>query len=90
MRRAIMPYITPHDRRKLVKILDECKKQVPDCNAGDLNYLITSVMHLYLGDNTNYQRYNDALGVLEGVKLELYREKIAEYEDLKINENGDV
>lgn len=49
--------------------------------------------HLYkivsdyaIKDNTEY----DILGVLEGAKLELYRRKIALYEDIKIKENGDV
>jgi hypothetical protein len=38
----------------------------------------------------NYQHFNDVLGALEGAKLELYRRRIAPYEDTKIVENGDV
>ena len=38
----------------------------------------------------SYQNYNDALGALEGAKLELYRQHIAKYEDVKIFQNGDV
>jgi len=30
------------------------------------------------------------IGVLESVKMELYRRKIADYEDEKCEENGDV
>jgi len=33
---------------------------------------------------------NDAIGALEGAKLELYRRVISKYEDKKIMENGDV
>jgi hypothetical protein len=34
--------------------------------------------------------YNDAIGALEGAKLELYRRYVSAYEDDKIKENGDV
>jgi hypothetical protein len=30
------------------------------------------------------------IGALENCKMELYRRKIAPYEDIKIEENGDV
>jgi hypothetical protein len=64
----------------------------------------------FLGDNPNYQRYNDMTGALIRCQKELerrlklprdesgiliilmncYDNKIAEYEDLKCTENGDV
>ena len=78
-----MPYITEKDRRKL---LSGGEPQ----HAGHLNYLLTKLIHKYLGDSPNYQKYNDAIGAIEGAKLELYRRKVSEYEDLKIKENGDV
>lgn len=57
----------------------------------DLNFLITESIKEYLESNReSYQAYNDCLGALEGAKLELYRRKIAPYEDKKIEENGDV
>jgi hypothetical protein len=65
-------------------------------NAGELNYTLTKIILDYLTSNSetnyiaNYQRYNDAMGALEGCKLELYRRAIAPYEDKKIQENGDV
>jgi len=37
-----------------------------------------------------YDDYNTLIGVLENIKLELYRRKIIPYEDIKIKENGDV
>jgi len=59
--------------------------------AGELNYLITRLVHTFLGQKPeSYQNYNDALGALEGAKLELYRRKIGPYENKKIEENGDV
>ena len=57
---------------------------------GTLNYIITRLVHWYLGDKPNYERYNAAIGVLECAKLELYRRKVSPYEDEKIKENGDV
>ena len=59
-------------------------------NPGTLNYIITRLVHWWLGDNPNYEKYNAAIGVLECAKLELYRRKVSPYEDEKINENGDV
>lgn len=58
--------------------------------AGQLNYQLTTLCQDYLYKNESYQSYNDILGALEGCKLELYRRKIANYEDKKIEENGDV
>jgi hypothetical protein len=83
-----MPYIKQEDRNAL-------GNRDPK-NAGELNYLLTQIVLEYLignketNYNANYQRYNDAMGALEGCKLELYRRAIAPYEDKKIQENGDV
>ena len=79
-----MPYITQNKRDWLDANLKDPK------NAGELNYVLTKIVHGYLGSNPNYQQFNDAMGALEGAKLELYRRKVAPYEDIKIEENGDV
>lgn len=83
-----MPYIKQEDREAL---------QIrPPQNAGELNYELTRIVQIYLyGDSnrdyqTSYQRFNDAIGALEGCKLELYRRLVAPYEDKKVIENGDV
>lgn len=60
-------------------------------NPGELNYLVTLLCLKYLNERgEKYQTYNDILGALEGCKLEMYRRRIAPYEDKKIEENGDV
>jgi broad-specificity NMP kinase len=60
-------------------------------NSGELNYLITSIIHEYLSmEHESYSAYNEVIGVLECAKLELYRRKVSPYEDEKIKENGDV
>src|SRR4051794_23099363 len=60
---------------------------------GDLNYAITRIIDAYLARRgMNYANLNEAIGVLECAKLELYRRIVAGYEDRKIAdaENGDV
>ena len=80
-----MPYIPQEER-------DRLGQSYPCFNKpGQLNYMITDLIKQYIYSRTeNYTTYNDILGVLEAVKLELYRRKIAPYEDTKIQENGDV
>ena len=76
-----MPYIE-QARRKEMKEMS---------NPGDLNYLITKLLLAYLKTKgESYQTYNDIIGALEGAKLEIYRRKIAQYENTKIDTNGDV
>jgi hypothetical protein len=83
-----VPYIKREDRRKFKHGLGELTfAETP----GELNYLFTKIATEYLSMNgENYQHFNDVLGALEGAKLELYRRRIAPYEDTKIVENGDV
>lgn len=79
-----MPYIKEHLRYGLMD------GDVPE-SAGELNFLFTYYAHEYLKEKgESYQAYNDIIGALEGCKLELYRRKVAPYEDTKIKENGDV
>lgn len=79
-----MPYIKKADRERFAE--DGLPR-----NAGELNYVLTRVFIAYWEMNgQNYQAFNDILGAAEGAKLELYRRKIAYYEDQKKLENGDV
>lgn len=80
-----MPYIKQERRIPLMS------GAIPPDNPGDLNFLLTTVLTNYVAHNgKSYQTYNDCLGALEGAKLEFYRRKVAVYENLKIQENGDV
>ncbi len=76
-----MPYIKAEDRKRA---------EFAPSTAGELNFAITALVLVFFGKNPNYQRFNDVIGALEGAKLELYRRRIAPYEDTKIVENGDV
>ena len=85
-----MPYIEQKVRERFENLVKSLHL-TPIQNAGELNYLITQLVHSYLETKVrSYQNYNDALGALEGAKLELYRRHIAGYEDVKIETNGDV
>lgn len=83
-----MPYIEDiHDRKLWCR--DNCFG-VGVATAGELNYIFTKIINAYMQSGESYQNYNDVVGALEGCKLELYRIKIAPYEDKKRVENGDV
>lgn len=85
-----MPYIAPERREFLENATDEEIAQV-ELAPGDLNYAITKLMDEWVGqEGLSYDAINTAIGVLECVKLELYRRVAAPYEDNKIEQNGDV
>lgn len=85
-----MPYIKQNRRHLLGDLVGENNLPM-DISAGDINYLVTMLCQYYIQNKgASYQAYNDLLGALEGCKLELYRRQIANYEDSKKNENGDV
>ncbi len=79
-----MPYITKHDRNNIDLLNFD-----PVC-AGQLNYVITTIIRDYYDKSPSYQSVNDIVGALEGAKLEFYRRVAAPYEDTKIVQNGDV
>ena len=89
-----MPYIKQEDRKLFDKVLKKFEEIAHldghELPAGKLNYLISSIIKSTLGDNPNYARYNEIIGMLECCKLELYRRMVAKYEDSKATLNGDV
>jgi hypothetical protein len=82
-----MPYIKKYDRPKL----DAALRFFEPLSVGELNYVITKLCRKFIAENgERYESYNALIGVLECAKLELYRTKISEYEELKRLSNGDV
>ena len=80
-----MPYIEQKRRIDLAMEYADTK------HPGELNYLITMACKMYLtGEKESYQKYNDVIGALESAKLEIYRRKVAIYENKKLKDNGDV
>jgi Domain of unknown function (DUF6899) len=99
MRTQAMPYIKQSRREAINPKLDALIQQIRELDHthiteldGDLNYAISNLLLgvFDLTDNPKYTKFNSALGVLEGVKLEMYRRFTAPYEDEKIEENGDI
>ncbi len=82
-----MPYIKKECRPEIDRILN----YLDDVNIGEMNYIMTKLCRKYIEENgESYVNYNALIGVLECAKLELYRRKVSNYENLKIMENGDV
>jgi len=79
-----MPYI-PQYRR------DELHQGEYPQGSGELNFVITDAVVHYLANRPpSYSALNDALGALEGAKLELYRRMAVPYETAKMLAQGDV
>ena len=87
-----MPYISPKDRPLFNKIIEDfIDGQIYDpFTPGELNYLITTLLHEWSKNIKGYTAYNTIIGILECAKQEFYRRIVAPYEDEKILENGDV
>lgn len=87
-----MPYIKQSSRKKLEGGIDVLVDGLLLQGPGEFNYAITEILiqGIELTTNPSYAKLNEALGILEAVKLELYRRVAAPYEDQKIKENGDA
>lgn len=84
-----MPYI---EQSKRTSIIEDARRLATRLtSSGELNFAITRLVLEYLGGTKeSYSMYNTIVGVLECVKAELYRRRIAPYEDKKRDENGEV
>lgn len=87
-----MPYIKQEDRNRLDNpirgLVFALKESTPKQIDGKINYVVSKLLHeLY---PINYYNINKAIGVIECIKLELYRRIAVPYEDTKIKENGDI
>ena len=89
-----MPYIKQEQRDRLNSIVSQfCEADCfgPILSAGDMNYLFSKMLHIWIGHKgLCYATLNEATGVLECCKQELYRQVAAPYEDKKKQENGAV
>lgn len=84
-----MPYIKPERRSIFDETIDSLAVRIG--SEGELNYVITKLVHTWLTEyGINYAHLNSAIGVLECAKMELYRQVVGKYEDVKQDENGPV
>lgn len=78
-----MPYITPYER-------SDVHYGTAD-NVGQLTFKLTDSITDYIDNKgESFQTYAEILGALEAAKLELYRRRVAPYENQKCLDNGDV
>lgn len=82
-----MPYIAQEDRHFFNTHIKRLSEEIK--TPGELNYVITKLI-LLLIKKESYAKYNEVIGVLECVKLELYRMQIAKYEEIKKEQNGEI
>ena len=89
-----MPYITPQRRVDIEPFLAPMLEAVQHMSEGEMNYIITRLVlsHLTHGGalHPTYGDFQEAVGLLECVKLEFYRRMVVPYEDEKTKLNGDV
>lgn len=93
-----MPYIPRDDRPAYDELIGALAAalaaQPPQKRKGHANYVITQVLRrawrVDAAENESYSSYADIIGTLECAKLELYRRRVAAYEDKAIAKNGDV
>lgn len=98
------PYIKQNNREVYDSLVLELAKRVIDTSEqnasnwkGDVNYICFKLlrsMEQYLGSEYKfkfgYQDHSDAVAALRDCADEYVRRVLAPYEDIKIQENGDV
>lgn len=84
-----MPYIGKEIREELDLYIEPLTEFLGEARLyGVWNYVITKIL---LATNPKcYHDYNALIGILECAKLELYRRRIAPYEEKRRREHGDV
>ncbi len=87
-----MPYISQQERGEIAPYIEPVLVYLSDriVPPGDLNYIITKLLLAHIKGFRSYARYNEIIGILECVKLEMYWRRVVEFENEKLKENGDV
>jgi len=85
-----VPYIDEQERAKFDEAVEELYPILHTSTEGELNYFLSKIVWSLWEYNKSYRTACRLTGVLENVKQEFYRRKVAPYEDEKIEANGDV
>jgi hypothetical protein len=83
----IMPYIYQERREEIDQIVDYMEDWHVESN-GDLNYLLFAYCKRTV--EPGYVNYRNYCAELRACATEIERRLLAPYEDLKIEENGDI
>ena len=82
-----MPYIKQELRPNLDEVV-EAMENACICANGDLNYVLYAFCKRHI--TPSYNSYKNFCGELRQCATEIERRIIGPYEDIKIEENGDV
>ncbi len=82
-----MPYIKQESRLKMDEVVDAMVEAGVLAN-GDLNYILYKFCKYYI--KPSYNNYKNFCGELNECAAEIRRRMTGPYEDIKIDENGDV
>ena len=82
-----MPYIPNIDRLPLESQFAETPS-----DPGELAYVLSQIVDAYFSsfERVNYAAHAEVIGVIETLKLEIYRRFTGPYEDTKRAENGEA
>jgi hypothetical protein len=82
-----MPYIKKEARPGMDEIVELMQNKGVKAN-GDLNYILYAFCKRHV--SPSYNNYKNFCGELRQCATEIERRILAEYENIKIDENGDV
>lgn len=90
-----MPYIKKEDRPQYDPYIQDVVNALTaggkvKFDVGHLNYVLSGIVWKLFDSDKKYKTANDLSGVLSCVDKEFYRRKVVAYENLKIDENGDI
>ncbi len=89
-----MPYIEQELRDKVDELIRALTCIILDtdlpANVGLMNYIFTRIVCAEIRNNESYRTINEAIGVLECCKQELYRRLAVPFEEKAIERNGDI
>lgn len=95
-----MPYIAEEKRQQIDFEIDNLHQALVGMELddeennmeGNINYVITRLLMMVYGTKhgTRYAHINDAIGLLECIKLEFYRKVASPYEEQKEFDNGSI
>ncbi len=82
-----MPYIKQEERARCNSVVNQMTESGVKAN-GDLNYILFKYCKEHV--EPSYNNYKNYIGELQETVAEIRRRLLAPYEDIKIQENGDV
>jgi len=84
-----MPYIKSHLKKEMADAINDLFMFVE--SKGDLNYLICEIVGKFiLETGISYRNISEKIDAVHDAEAELRRRLLNPYEDIKIEENGDV